>query len=190
MHSQGWRDWTGGAQRPGILLEGQLLQSPKTMGTQSCTEPRQDVSMTPRNTARKAREKGNQHIDNTQPHLSVLRLSALLCVLDSPSSLLCVIKVLALHASSPLFLFASAFLVEPPLQQLFPGSPLPRAALPDLPGTPASQLVRPRGSNTAKTLEKQRRSPVCCESPDNFPLGLKRRQQLHKHRVLWPLGVL
>lgn len=88
--------------------------------------------MTPKNTVRKAREK-----DNTQPHLSVLRVSALLCVLDNPSFLLC-IKVLALRASSPLFLFAATFLLEPPLQQLFPGSPLPRAALSDLPETPAS----------------------------------------------------
>lgn len=108
--------------------------------------------MTTKNTVRKARDKGSQHIANTQPHLSVLRVSALLWVLDNPSFLLCIIKILALRASSPLFLFASTFLLEPPLQQLFAGSPLPRAALSDLPGTPASQLVRPIGSNTAKTL--------------------------------------
>lgn len=39
MHSQGWRVWTGGAQRPGSFLEGQPLKSPKTMETQSHTEP-------------------------------------------------------------------------------------------------------------------------------------------------------
>lgn len=162
-HSQTFRDWTGGCPEP-RTLEGQPLHSPKTLGKELHRQP----PPTPwcayfydtRRHCKRSQGEGKSAKFMKPSHTWILiKVSVHLCSWKSQLSPLCFQGPGSACplSSLPLCLYLPFGTSSPAAFPRSPPTPGLHSQTPSQPGTPASQLMRFKGSNAAKTLWRSKR---------------------------------